>query len=134
MSEGLNQVTLFGYLGADPELKSSEKGAVLKMRVATTRVWVDPEKKKHEATDWNTAVVFGRRAESLSGILVKGARVLIQGRLHSYSYEKDGQKRYGTDVIAEDVHIVQTPGGAEKRSTNGLAARPSAPLSAELPF
>src|SRR5262245_27440828 len=72
MSEGLNMVTLFGNLGADPELTHTQGGPLLKRRLATTEVYYDKEKKKQERTEWHRVKVWGRRAEGLSKILTKG--------------------------------------------------------------
>jgi single-strand DNA-binding protein len=130
MSEGLNLVTLFGNLGNDPELKQTAVGPVLKMRLATSRVWFDKEQKKQEATDWHSITVFGRRAEGLSKFLSRGMLILVTGRLSTSSYEKDGQKHHRTEVIAEDVRF------GEGRP-NGAFARRSAEASvgaADLPF
>lgn len=133
MSEGLNLVTLFGNLGADPELKQSANGAVLKMRLATNQAWFDKEKQqRQERVEWHNITVFGRRAESLAKILTKGMRILVQGRLSTSSWEKDGQKHYKTEVIAEDVCF----GGGGR--PNGAFIRP--PLeevsvgASDLPF
>jgi single-strand DNA-binding protein len=118
MSEGLNLVTLFGNLGADPELKATSAGPVLKLRLATNQAWFDKEKQqKQERTEWHNITVFGRRAEGLSKILSKGMRILVQGRLSTSSYEKDGQKREKTEVIADDICL----GGGR---SNGALSRP----------
>src|SRR5215813_8869547 len=80
MSEGLNLVTLFGNLGADPELMHTAGGPLLKMRLATTEVYFDKEKKRQERTEWHTVKMWGRRAEGLSKILGKGSRIFAKGR------------------------------------------------------
>jgi single-strand DNA-binding protein len=106
MSEGLNYVVLIGNLGADPELRMTQGGtAVLKFRLATTEVYFDKERTKQERTDWHHCVVFGRRAESLSRILAKGMRATVTGRISYSSSEKDGQKRYWTDIVAERIFL-----------------------------
>ncbi|MBX3189521.1 MAG: single-stranded DNA-binding protein [Labilithrix sp.] len=144
MEHGINQVSLLGHLGADPELKLSADGqAILKLRLATTSKWVDKNNVKQEKTEWHRVAVFGRLAEALAKFLRKGMGVYVNGRLSYSSYEKDGQKRYSTDVIAEDV-VVTTPKGyvpATSRSDFGdYGARPSAPngasaaVATEIPF
>jgi single-strand DNA-binding protein len=132
MSEGLNHVTLFGNLGADPELRQTAKGPVLKMRLATNYSWFDEEKQqREERVEWHDVAMFGRRAEALSKILTKGSRVLIQGHLSTSSWEKDGQKRYRTEVIADDVKL----GGGGRPSNGAFARAPAAPVAtADLPF
>jgi single-strand DNA-binding protein len=103
MSEGLNVVHLFGNLGADPELKQTSAGPMLRMRLATSYTYLDKEKKQHEKTEWHSVKVWGRRAEGLAKVLTKGSRAHITGHLETSSYEKNGEKRYRTDVIATRV-------------------------------
>jgi single-strand DNA-binding protein len=104
MSEGLNRVILLGRLGADPELRYTTGGtAVLNMRLATNESFVDRNKELQERTDWHQVVVWGARAEGLSKILMKGACLLIEGGLRTSSYEKDGSKRYKTEIHAREI-------------------------------
>jgi single stranded DNA-binding protein len=106
MNEGLNTVTLFGNLGADPELKQTAKGAVLKFNLATNEVWFDKEKQeKQSRVQWHRVTIFGRRAEGLAKFLTKGMQVLVQGKLSTSSFEKEGQKHYRTEIIANDIHF-----------------------------
>jgi single-strand DNA-binding protein len=123
MSEGINQVMLLGNLGADPELKSTSAGPVLKFNLATTRTWHDKESNSRKAeTEWHRVTIFGRRAEGLHKHLSKGSRVFIVGRIHTSSYEKDGQKRYSTEIICEDLRFGDRASGS----------RDAEPLSASL--
>lgn len=127
MSNGLNQVFLLGNLGADPELRAAGEGSVLKLRLATTETWLDKEKNKKEKTEWHQVKVFGKRGESLAKYLHKGSKILVQGRLEYSQYEKDGQKKYSTDIIAQEVSFAGGP-------TNGAYAPKPAALPVELPF
>jgi single-strand DNA-binding protein len=133
MSEGINIVTLCGNLGADPELKLGDGGPILKMRIATNRTWIDKEQKKQERTDWHNITVFGRRAEALSKILAKGMTLVVQGRLSTSSYDKNGEKRYWTEVIAEDLRFF---GGPRSASNGGYTRPPLDPSldATDLPF
>ena len=105
MSEGLNRVTLFGNLGADPDLRITQGGlAILHLRLATTDGWFDREKQeRQQRTQWHAVTVFGARAEALARLLKKGEAVLVEGALHTSSYEKDGVRRYRTEVVAREV-------------------------------
>ena len=106
MTQGLNKVMLFGNLGANPELRSTATGAhVLSFRVATTEVYFDRQQQKQERTEWHQVALFGARAEPLAKLLHKGSRVLVEGRLQTTSYDKDGSKRYRTEVIATDLFL-----------------------------
>jgi single-strand DNA-binding protein len=123
MSEGINQVMLMGNLGADPELKQTSVGSVLKFNLATTRYWIDKNTNmKKEETDWHRVTIFGRRGEALQKFLTKGSRVFVIGRIHNSSYEKDGQKRYSTEIICDDLRFAG--GGDRASSADPMAAVP----------
>jgi len=97
---------LFGNLGADPELRNTAGGShVLSFRVATTEVYFDKQQQKQERTEWHQVALFGARAEPLAKLLHKGSRVLVEGRLQTTSYDKDGSKRYKTEIIATDLFL-----------------------------
>ena len=118
MSEGLNKVILFGHLGADPELRAIADGkSVMKIRLATTEAWIDKSGERKETTQWHRISVWGKRGEALSKMLTKGAKLLVEGRLESSSYEKDGVKKYATEIVATDVWL--GGGGQRHQATNG---------------
>jgi single-strand DNA-binding protein len=117
--DGLNRVLLLGNLGADPELRMTGGGqAVLKLRLATTESYLDKSKERQERTEWHNVVVWGKRAEGLSKIVRKGDRLFIEGGLRTSSYEKDGEKRYRTEVVASNVILSGSGSG-------GSGARPA---------
>jgi single-strand DNA-binding protein len=103
--DGLNRVMLLGNLGADPELRMTGGGqAVLNMRLATSESYLDKNKERTERTEWHNVVVWGKRAEGLSKILRKGDRLFIEGGMRTTKYQdRDGNERYKTDVIANNV-------------------------------
>jgi single-strand DNA-binding protein len=105
MAEGLNRVMLLGNLGADPELRFTQGGqAVLNMRLATTESYFDKNKVRQERTDWHNVVVWGKRGEALAKILTKGSSIFVEGSLRTSSYDdREGNKRYKTEVIANNV-------------------------------
>jgi single-strand DNA-binding protein len=106
MSDGMNKVLLLGNLGAEPELRYTAAGqAVLHLRLATNESWLDKNKEQQERTEWHSVVVWGPRGEALSKILHKGSTVLVEGGLRTTSYEKDGVKRYKTEIVARDVFL-----------------------------
>ena len=112
MAEGLNRVMLLGNLGADPELKMTSGGqAVLKLRLATSETYLDRNKVRQERTEWHSVVVWGKRAEALGKFLTKGSRLFVEGGLRTSSYEdKDGNKRYRTEIVASNI-ILSGGGG-----------------------
>jgi single-strand DNA-binding protein len=130
---------LLGHLGADPELRSTTAGqAVLNFRIATTESYYDKNKELQSRTEWHRVTVWGKRGEGLAKILTKGSKVLVEGRLQTSSYEKDGQKKYSTDVIATDVFLAggKRPGQGESYG-NMPAPPPPEPargFSEDIPF
>lgn len=117
MAEGLNRVLLLGNLGADPEFKVTSTGQqVLKMRLATSETYLDRNKVRQERTEWHNVVIWGRRAEALSKFLTKGTRLFVEGGLRTTSYDdRDGNKRYRTEVIAENVILAGGRGDGPAR-------------------
>ena len=104
MSDGMNRVMLLGNLGADPELRYTAAGLpVLNLRMATNESFLDRNKEPQERTEWHSVVVWGARAEALTRILGKGACILVEGWLRTSSYEKDGVKRFKTEVVAKEI-------------------------------
>lgn len=110
----VNKVIIVGNLGADPELKFTASGkAVCNLRVATTEVWKDKAGAKQEKTEWHRVTVWSDLAENCGKYLSKGRAVYVEGRLETRMYEKDGQKHYATDVIADKV-VFLGGGGDDK--------------------
>lgn len=105
MSEGLNRVMLLGNLGTDPEFRVTSSGqSVLKLRLATSETYLDRNKVRQEKVEWHQITIWGKRAEALSKFLSKGARLFVDGSLHTSSYEdRDGNKRYRTEVVAKNI-------------------------------
>lgn len=114
---GMNKAILIGNLGADPELKFTQGGqSVLKMRLATTEKWKDKDGQTQEKTEWHSVVLWGKRAEALSKFLAKGKTICVEGRIQTRSYEdKDGVKKYATEINATEVVLLGGGGGGEDR-------------------
>jgi single-strand DNA-binding protein len=113
MAEGYNRVILLGNLGADPELKATAQGqSVLKLRLATTERYQDKNGQWVDRTDWHSVVVWGKRAEGLHKFLTKGMTVFVEGSLKTSTWEdRDGNKRYKTEVMAKSVIVSGGKGG-----------------------
>jgi single-strand DNA-binding protein len=120
MAEGLNRVMLLGNLGADPELRMTSGGqAVLKLRLATSETYMDKNRQRQERTEWHNVVIWGKRAEALAKILTKGTRIFVEGGLRTSSYEdRDGNKRYRTEVVSSNI-LLQGSGGGGGRAGGG---------------
>ncbi|HWO07667.1 MAG TPA: single-stranded DNA-binding protein [Candidatus Paceibacterota bacterium] len=108
----LNKVLLYGNLTRDPELRALPSGMnVVNFSIATNRVFRDRDGKKQEQTDFHNIVVFGRQADTVNQYLKKGSGVFVEGRLQTRSWEKEGQKMYRTEVVADRVQFGPRSGG-----------------------
>lgn len=104
---GVNKVILIGNLGKDPEIRYTPSGAaVCSFSLATSRQWKDKDGNKKEETDWHNISAFERLAELCMEYLEKGSKVFIEGRLKTDKYEKEGQIRYLTKIIANSVQFL----------------------------
>jgi single-strand DNA-binding protein len=110
----VNKVILIGNLGRDPEVKYTQNStAVANLSVATNEVWTDKSGQKQERTEWHRVVVWGKQAQVLAEHLVKGKQVYVEGSLQTRSWDdRDGNKRYTTEVRAVRVLMLGRPEGA----------------------
>lgn len=95
----VNKVILVGNLGADPVLKDAGAAKVANLSIATT--W--KSKSGESTTEWHRVTAWNKDAENCAKFLRKGSSVYIEGRLQTRTYEKNGEKRYSTDIMAERV-------------------------------
>ena len=104
----VNKVILIGRLGGDPELKYTTGGtAVANFSLATNTSWKDADGNKQEKTDWHRIVVWRKLAEFAGEWLKKGSYIFLEGRLQTRSWDdKDGNKRYITEVVAENIEFM----------------------------
>ena len=106
-SRSVNKVILVGNLGKDAETKFTPQGVpVSKFTVATNRRWKDQQTGEwKEEVEWHNVTLW--RAENLANYLTKGKQVYVEGRLQTRQYDdKDGNKRYFTDIVAEEVLLL----------------------------
>lgn len=107
MSKSINMVLLLGYVGADPDLKYTPQGvAVINFNVATSKKWKDADGNMQERTSWHRVVAWRGLAEIAGQYVKKGSRVHITGELQTRTYDKDGEKRYMTEVVASDLIVL----------------------------
>jgi single-strand DNA-binding protein len=120
----INKVILIGNLGADPELKYTPSSrALCNLRIATTEVFKDKTGQRQEKTEWHRVTVWGDQAENCSKYLAKGRSVYVEGKLQTRTYDKEGQKHYATDIVADRVVFLGGGGGAGAGAGGG--GRPS---------
>ncbi len=121
----LNKAMIYGNLTRDPELKALPSGMqVCSFSLATNRVYNDRDGKRQEAVDYHNVVVFGKQAENCAKYLTKGNATYVEGRMQTRSWEKDGQKLYRTEVIADRVQF--GPKGGPVGAGGGFAPQAGA--------
>jgi single-strand DNA-binding protein len=121
----LNKVFLFGNLTRDPELKALPSGVnVCNFSIATNRTFKDRDGKKQEQTEFHNVVAFGRTADIIAQYLKKGSSVLVEGRIQTRSWEKDGAKQYRTEIIVENMQLGPRPVGAGGGAPRAAASAP----------
>lgn len=128
MAKTINKVELLGRVGAEPEMRYTQGGTpVTQVRLATDRYRRDGE----DATDWHTIVVWDKLGEAVAEYVEKGQRLYVAGRLVQSSWEgDDGQRRYRTEIHAQDVVFLDS-----SRSGNGSYADAGANVQDDdLPF
>lgn len=115
MARGVNKVILIGNVGGDPETRYLPNGnAVTSITLATTDAWKDKQSGQlQERTEWHRVVLFGKVAEIAGEHLRKGSQCYIEGRLQTREWEKDGVKRYTTEVVVDMGGTMQLLGGRE---------------------
>jgi single-strand DNA-binding protein len=124
MARGINKVILIGNLGRDPETRYTQGGAaVTNLRIATTDSWRDKTSgERQERTEWHTVVCFARLAEIAGEYLRKGSKVYIEGRLQTRKWQdQGGQDRYSTEIVANDLQMLDGRGAAEGAFEGGSA-------------
>lgn len=113
MARGVNKVILIGNVGGDPETRYMPNGnAVTNITLATTDSWKDKQTGQlQERTEWHRVVLFGKVAEIAGEYLRKGSQCYIEGRLQTREWEKDGVKRYTTEIVVDMNGTMQLLGG-----------------------
>ena len=132
MARGINKVILVGNLGQDPQSRAMPSGkAVVNLRIATTDQWRDKQTGENkENTEWHTVVMFDRLAEIAAEYLRKGSQVYIEGRLRTRKWQdKEGNDRYSTEVVANDMQMLGGRGGGGGGGGGGSYEREPTPRS-----
>lgn len=113
MARGVNKVILVGTCGQDPETRYLPNGnAVTNLSLATSEQWTDKQTgQKVEKTEWHRVSMFGKVAEIAGEYLRKGSQVYIEGKLQTREWEKDGIKRYTTEIVVDMQGTLQLLGG-----------------------
>ncbi|MEX0619260.1 MAG: single-stranded DNA-binding protein [Pseudohongiellaceae bacterium] len=120
-SRGVNKVILVGNCGGDPETRYMPNGnAVANVTLATSDTWKDKTSGENvERTEWHRIVFFNRLAEIVGEYVRKGSKLYIEGRLQTRSWEQDGVKRYTTEVIANEMQMLDSRGSQGGQGQGG---------------
>jgi single-strand DNA-binding protein len=121
MARGVNKVILVGTCGQDPEVRYLPNGnAVTNLSLATSEQWTDKQTgQKVEKTEWHRVSMFGKVAEIAGEYLRKGSQVYIEGKLQTREWEKDGIKRYTTEIVVDMQGTMQLLGGRPQGDQQG---------------
>jgi single-strand DNA-binding protein len=143
MSRSLNKVMLIGNVGSDPDVRATSLGGqVAKVSLATSRQWKDGSGQQKEKTEWHRLTFFGRLVDVVDQWVKKGDRLYVEGRVEYSETEKDGQKKYWTDIVVNEmVMLGSSPGGGGggrgSNDQDDAGSSPAAPISEpddDLPF
>ncbi len=143
MARGINKAILVGNLGNDPETRYTQGGmAVTKVSLATTSVRKDRDGNNQEKTEWHRVTFFGKLGEIAAEYLRKGSQVYVEGRItYSEHTGDDGQKRYYTDIVADEMQMLGGRGegggggggGSYERAPRPQRPQQSAPRQQQAP-
>jgi single-strand DNA-binding protein len=132
-TRGVNKVILVGNLGRDPETRYMPSGsAVTNLRVATSEQWKDKTSgENQERTEWHSVAMFGRLAEIAAEYLRKGSKVYIEGKLRTRKWQDktDGKDRYTTEIIADEMQMLDSKGGGASAPASEAPRRQSSAVA-----
>ena len=130
MARGINKVILIGNLGADPEIRqTTSRTTVCNLRLATSEQWRDKQTgENRENTEWHRVVLFNRLGEIAGEYLRKGSKVYIEGRLQTRKWQgQDGQDRYTTEIVANEMQMLDGRSGSAPMDDAGYGGRQQQP-------
>lgn len=115
----MNKVILLGRVGKDPEVRKFDNGGqVVSFSLATTARWRNKEGEKQERTEWHNVVVNGKLSEIAEKYIAKGSQVLIEGEIRYREYEKEGVKKYFTEIFCSSLELLGSKeSGAKPQNT-----------------
>jgi len=114
--KSINKVTLIGAVGQEPETRYSAAGlAITSFSLATS----EKRKDKEEVTQWHNCVAFGKLAEIVQQYIHKGSKLYLEGALQYQTYEKDGEKRYATKIVVNDLSMLSSLDNGSQSATQG---------------
>ena len=126
---GVNKAILIGNLGSDPEVKYTPSGVpVANVSLATNESWTDRNGERQERTEWHRLVFWRKLAEIVGQYLRKGGKVYVEGRIETRSWEdQNGQKRYTTEIVVNDMQMLDGRGEQAEGAAGGPPIPPAPP-------
>ncbi|MBM4222375.1 MAG: single-stranded DNA-binding protein [Gammaproteobacteria bacterium] len=128
MARGINKVIIVGNLGSDPEVRYLASGdPVANISIATSESWKDKQSgTTQERTEWHRVVIYGKMADIASKYMRKGSKVYIEGSLRTRKWQdKNGQERYTTEIICNDLQLLDSKGGPGDQHSDYSSEAPS---------
>ncbi len=134
MKKGINKCIILGFLGQDPEVRHMPSGgAVTNVSVATSESWKDKNTGQEEKRlEWHRVVFFNKLADIAGQYLKKGSKVYIEGSLRTRTWEKDGEKRYATEIVANEMQMLDSKGEGVSGAGNATQQQPE--FDDDIPF
>jgi single-strand DNA-binding protein len=112
----MNKVFIQGNLGQDPNVRHTSSGmTVANFSVATTETWTNKDNQKQQKTEWHRVVAFGKLAENIAQYVNKGSRVLVEGKITTRQWEKDGVNHQTTEIVASNVQFLDNRKSTSKQ-------------------
>ncbi|NBW56951.1 single-stranded DNA-binding protein [bacterium] len=127
MARGVNKVIVIGNLGADPDVRYLASGdPVANISLATSETWKDKQNgQQQERTEWHRIVIYGKMADIASKYMKKGSKVFIEGSLRTRKWQdKTGQERYTTEIICNDLQLLDSKGADSRVDYQDHAQEP----------
>ena len=131
----VNKAILIGRLGKDPEVRYTPDGLMItNFNLATDESRKDKNGERVQKTEWHRVVTFGKLAEICGKYLVKGKLIFIEGRIQTRAWDdKDGNKRYTTEIVANDMRMLEAKGGARGDDSASYEPPPAFPDGDTMP-
>ena len=132
MAKGVNKVFLLGRLGKDPEMKATQGGmTVANFTLATSDRQKDAQGNWQDHTEWHNLVAFQRTAEIVRDYCKKGSQIFVEGKIQTRSWEdKEGHKKYWTEILVNDLSLLDSKGGGSGEGGGSYAKSSTAPYTA----
>jgi single-strand DNA-binding protein len=112
---------VIGNLTRDPEIRTTPAGqTVASFSVATNYIWTDQSGQKQKKTEFHNIVAWRKLADICGQYLHKGSKIYIDGRLQTRDWDKDGVKHYRTEIIAENMQMLDSKGGERSEGSNDI--------------